>query len=77
MFASKHGHEGVVRALLEVGPAVDSKNTNGVTALMYAGEEGVVRVLLVVREWRAFGHSTYSVAKVATSVNQACLIQGG
>jgi len=49
MYASENGHEGAVRALLEAGAAVDSKDTAWSTALMWAskdGHEGTVRVLI-------------------------------
>ena len=58
MLASRHGHEGAVRVLLEFEAAVDFKRTNGETALMVAsqdGHEGSVRVLLAARVGEAAG----------------------
>ena len=52
MMAAKHGHLGVVSALLDAGARVDARDRDGRSAEDVAGELGRQSVLEVLRDAR-------------------------
>ena len=40
MFAAQHGHDGIVRSLLEAGAEVNARGDHGLTALGFAKQNG-------------------------------------
>ena len=71
MLASNHGHDGVVKVLVQVGATVDLQDVDGLSALMYASREGRKDVAMTLMKYGAqvdladkYGHSALWLAQL-------------